>query len=85
MSEADVLYIGAASCDLYRYGVSMNNVYDYLMAGKPVVYGVKTFNNDIDGFGCGISAVPDNPNKIVFAIKNPKYGVYRENRNGVKR
>ena len=72
LNEADVLYIGAAPCSLYRYGVSMNKVYDYMMSGKPIIYGVDAFNNDVEKFKCGITIAPQKPIEVIEAIKKYK-------------
>ncbi len=58
LREMDALYVGAAPCGLYRYGVSMNKVYDYMMAGKPILYGVEAKNNDVAEAGCGLTIPP---------------------------
>ena len=68
LSCADVLYIGAKICSIYRYGVSMNKVYDYMMAAKPIIYGVEAANNDVEEAECGITIKPDNANEINSAI-----------------
>ncbi len=69
LKEMDALYVGAAPCSLYRYGVSMNKVYDYMMAGKPIIYGVEARNNDVAEAGCGISIEPGNGEVVCDAIK----------------
>lgn len=69
LSMSDALYVGAERCNLYKYGVSMNKVYDYMMAAKPIIYGVEAANNDIDDFKCGITIEPENPKEIYNAIK----------------
>ena len=55
LGAADALYVGAERCSLYRYGVSMNKVYDYMMAAKPIIYGVEAANNDVAEADCGIT------------------------------
>lgn len=55
LAEADALYIGAKTVPIYRFGVSLNKVYDYMMSGKPILYGVEAFNNDVAEAGCGIT------------------------------
>ena len=49
LAQMDALYVGAERCSLYRFGVSMNKVYDYMMAAKPIIYGVEAANNDATG------------------------------------
>ena len=72
LAYADVLYVGAKPCSLYRYGVSMNKLYDYMMAGKPIINGVKASNDDVTEAGCGITIVPECPEAIVEAVKKLK-------------
>ena len=68
LKACDALYIGAEPCSLYRFGVSMNKVYDYMMAGKPIIYGVEAKNNDVEEAGCGISIPAGKAEEIVSAV-----------------
>ena len=72
LREADALYIGAAPCSLYKYGVSMNKLYDYMMAGKPIIYGVAAYNNDVALFKCGVTIESENAEEIVKAVNEFK-------------
>ncbi|HAG10966.1 MAG TPA: glycosyltransferase WbuB [Desulfotomaculum sp.] len=65
----DALYIGAARSPLYRFGVSMNKLFDAMMAAKPVLYAVDAANNDVDNACCGITVEPDNAEAIAMGIK----------------
>ena len=69
LNEADALYIGAARSPLYRFGVSMNKVYDYMMSGKPIIYGVEAANNEVEAAECGITIKPDDPDEIIRAAE----------------
>ena len=68
LSMADALYVGAEKSSLYRFGVSMNKVYDYMMSAKPIIYAVLAANNDIEEAKCGIVIEPENPDEIFNAI-----------------
>lgn len=68
LEMADALYIGAKRCTLYRYGVSMNKVYDYMMSAKPIVYGVEAANNEVAEAGAGITIEPDSAEAIAGAV-----------------
>lgn len=68
LSQTDALYVGAEPCSLYRYGVSMNKVYDYMMAAKPIVYGVEAANNDVAEADCGITVRPGSAEEICRAL-----------------
>ncbi len=65
-SMVDCVYVGAKKCRLYEYGVSLNKVYDYMMSGKPIIYGVESANNEIEDFKCGITVEAES----VDALKN---------------
>lgn len=72
LSYADVMYVGAKPCSIYRYGVSMNKMYDYMMAGKPIINGVKASNDDVAEAGCGITIEPESPEAIIDAVNKLK-------------
>ena len=69
LKEMDALYVGAEPCSMYRFGVSMNKVYDYMMAAKPIIYGVKAANNDVAEAGCGITIIPGDAHEICKAAR----------------
>ena len=54
LKKADALYIGAAA-PLYRYGVSINKIYDYMMAEKPIISGLNARNNDVLDANAGVA------------------------------
>lgn len=61
---ADIAYIGLGASLLFRYGISPNKLYDYMMAGACVLFAGHddVFNDVVSDAGCGVSvphAVPD--------------------------
>lgn len=68
LKEADVLYVGLAPSPLYRFGVSLNKLYDYMMAGKPVIYGVDATNNEVAEADCGITVSPGHAEALADAV-----------------
>ncbi len=54
LKESDASFIALEHCSLYRYGVSINKVYDYMMVGNPIIYGVDASNNEVEEAGCGV-------------------------------
>jgi len=67
--EADAFVITVKDIPgLYRYGISMNKIFDYMAAGKPTVIAVNAFNNPIAESGGGITVNPDNPEKLAEAV-----------------
>lgn len=38
LKSADLLYVGLKDLPLYRYGMSMNKIFEYMAAKKPVLF-----------------------------------------------
>jgi glycosyltransferase involved in cell wall biosynthesis len=68
-SMVDFLYVGAQRCSLYRYGVSMNKLYDYMMSEKPIINGVEAANNDVGQYGCGITVTAEDADALKKGIE----------------
>lgn len=67
--EADAFVITVKDVPgLYRYGISMNKIFDYMAAGKPTLIAVDAFNNPVAESGGGITVPPDDPRKLADAI-----------------
>ncbi|MEG0692150.1 MAG: glycosyltransferase family 4 protein [Oscillospiraceae bacterium] len=62
---ADALYIGAKRTQLYQYGVGMNKIFDYMLAKRPILYGIEASNNMIAEADCGITIEPESAKAIV--------------------
>ncbi len=70
LRQMDVLYMGARHLDVYRHGVSFNKVYDYMMAGRPVVMAVGGAGNDmLADAECGISVPSGDPKDVAGALE----------------
>ena len=68
LKMADALYIGGYDTGLTQFGVSLNKVYDYMMAGKPILYGFKSRNNEVLEANSGLCFDPDDTDSLVDAI-----------------
>ena len=68
LSLMDLLFIGWNKNPLYRFGISPNKIFDYMMSGKPIVHAVEAANDPVVEAGCGISVEPENPDAIADAI-----------------
>lgn len=65
---ADALYIGAKKCTIYRYGIGMNKLYDYMYAGRPVIFGIDTPDNPVAKSGGGVSIEASSAEEILKAV-----------------
>lgn len=68
LKEMDVLYIGLQKQSLFRFGISPNKMFDYMMAAKPIVQAIDAGNNLVREADCGIDVEPDNVIEISKAI-----------------
>jgi len=68
LREADVLFTSAKGIGCTKYGISPNKVFDYLAAGKPVVFARLSSNNPIEEAEAGFTVPPDDPEKIAVSI-----------------
>jgi len=69
LSKIDVLYISLRRSSLFRFGISPNKLFDYMMAGKPIIHAVEAGNDLVAESNCGISIPPEDPIAIAEAIK----------------
>jgi len=73
LAQFDVCYIGLTKDPLFRFGVSPNKLFDYLYAGKPILYAIdsgKYMPVSEANSGCSIPA--ENPQAIVDAVRKLK-------------
>ena len=53
---------------LYRYGISVNKLYDYLAMGRPVITALAAMNNPVTEADAGIEVPPRDPDALAAAI-----------------
>lgn len=66
---ADALYIGWKKNPLYRFGICPNKLFDYMMAGKPVIHSVSAPNDWVRDSDCGVSIEAEDSLLLADAIK----------------
>jgi glycosyltransferase involved in cell wall biosynthesis len=66
----DACYVGYRHSSLYRFGVSPNKLYDYMAAGRPIIFAADAFNRPVDEAGCGRTVAPDDPAALAAAIRS---------------
>lgn len=68
ISNVDVSYVSAVDNSMFKYGISMNKLFDAMMGGKPILYAVNAPNNYIVDYQCGISIKPADKKALVEGI-----------------
>lgn len=72
LQKFDCLYIGWNKTPLYRFGVCPNKLFDYMMAGKPVIHSITAGNDLVKEADCGISVPAEDIDAIAEAIVKMK-------------
>lgn len=64
----DSVFVGAKSQKIFRFGISMNKLFDSMMGGRPIIYMVDAPNNYIEEYHCGITVEGDDESAINTAL-----------------
>lgn len=67
-AEADAFVVNLADLPLYRYGISLNKLFDYLAAARPIVFAGQAVNDPVAEAGAGLSVPPDDPDGLARAM-----------------
>jgi glycosyltransferase involved in cell wall biosynthesis len=69
MCQADAFIYGVRELPLYRYGISMNKLVDYLASGRPIIFsGYSSYDPVAEG-GAGYSVPPEDPIAVADAVE----------------
>lgn len=60
-AEADAFVVCLPNIPLYQFGISLNKIYDYLAAARPIIFAGNVSNNLVMESGSGISIPPCDP------------------------
>lgn len=68
-AQADAFVISVLDLPgLYRYGISMNKLFDYLASERPIIIASAAANNPVKESGAGLTVPPNNPIALAAAI-----------------
>jgi glycosyltransferase involved in cell wall biosynthesis len=68
LEEFDVLYLGWMKSPLYRFGISPNKLYEYMMSERPIIHAVEAANDPVKDSGCGLSIPPQDVQSLCGAM-----------------
>lgn len=65
---ADALILTLKDIDLYKYGMSVNKLYDYMATGRPVIFGSRMGNNPVREAKAGVTVDPEDSRAMAEAM-----------------
>ncbi len=69
LANVDLCLITVNKTELYKYGLSPNKLFDYMLAGKPILITAKPeYSEFVKDSGCGFYADPENLDEIVSKV-----------------
>ena len=69
MGEADAFIYGLRDLPLYRFGISLNKLTDYLASGRPIIFFGRSTYDPVHDAGAGVSVLPGDPELLAGAIE----------------
>ncbi len=82
MQDSDVLFLSLKDSPLYKFGISLNKLYDYMAAGRVVIFAGNSKNNPIKDADAGYSIAPDNVEVLEKTILEV-YNLSQKERNNI--
>lgn len=68
LNTADAFLMLLKNSPVFRWGISPNKLFDYLVMGSPIIFGVNTPFNPIEKVKAGISIQPENAELLALAM-----------------
>ena len=65
---SDILYFNLKDSPVFQYGISSNKLFDYMAAGRVVIFSANTKNNPIKEAQAGYCIEPDNLDMLVKTL-----------------
>jgi glycosyltransferase involved in cell wall biosynthesis len=69
LSQADAFLIILRDSALYRWGISLNKLFDYLASARPIIFCGDSPYNPVADANAGISVPPGDPKALAEAVK----------------
>ena len=69
LAEADAFVIALKRTSLYRFGISLNKLFDYMAVGRPIIFSGFAYANPVTIAHCGVCVPPENAQALADAIR----------------
>lgn len=80
LQNSDVLFLSLKDSSLYRFGISLNKLFDYMASGRVIIFAGNSKNNPIKDANAGYSISPDDVGSLEKTILKI-YSLSQEDRN----
>jgi len=70
LNKADAFMMLLKKSPVFRWGISPNKLFDYLLMSRPVVFGVETPFNPVKTHDAGVSVSPSDPIALANAMEH---------------
>lgn len=68
-AESDCLVAAMKPLPLYRYGIALNKMFDYLLAGRPIVFASAAINDPVQDAQAGITVRPGDEQSLADGLR----------------
>lgn len=69
LNKSNIVFCGLMERKVFKYGISKNKFYDYMAAGKPIVFASNVRDSLIDKAKAGVTIPPDDPENLAYVLK----------------
>ncbi len=70
MQSADAFIVNLKDSPVFKWGVSPNKIFDFMVSARPIIFGTIFPQNPVAEARAGIIVPPDDPDAIASAVKN---------------
>lgn len=69
LAEADAFFMVLQDSPVFRWGVSPNKLFDYMLAARPIIYGINTPYNPVEKAQAGVTVPASDPVALAEAVR----------------
>jgi glycosyltransferase involved in cell wall biosynthesis len=68
LARADVLIASVKKNAVYQFGINFNKLFDYLAAGRPIIFAGESPNDPVKDARAGLTIPPEDPGRLADAL-----------------